>query len=167
MRIPMWVRWHSISLRRPRTRVCKHQYATVCCFISSLMAKCNHVSDEHILFTWWRHQMETFFALLAFSAGNSPVAGLFPTQRAMTRSFVVFFDLRLSKRLGKQSQRRWFGTSLRSLWLRCSCNDIMNTNNLGSVATPRMDKTKPDFPERTVNVNIRHIHAVTIRAWLS
>ena len=26
-----------------------------------------------LFFTWWRHQMETFFALLAICAGNSPV----------------------------------------------------------------------------------------------
>ena len=29
-------------------------------------------------FTWWRHQMETFSALLAICAGNSPVTGKFP-----------------------------------------------------------------------------------------
>ena len=28
--------------------------------------------------TWWRHQMEAFSALLAFCAGNSPVTGEFP-----------------------------------------------------------------------------------------
>ena len=28
-----------------------------------------------ILVTWWRHQMETFSALLAICAGNSPVPG--------------------------------------------------------------------------------------------
>ena len=28
--------------------------------------------------TWWRHQMETFSALLAFCAGNAPVTGEFP-----------------------------------------------------------------------------------------
>ena len=28
--------------------------------------------------TWWRHQMETFSALLAIFAGNSPVPGEFP-----------------------------------------------------------------------------------------
>ena len=28
--------------------------------------------------TWWRHQMETFSALLAICAGNSPVPGEFP-----------------------------------------------------------------------------------------
>ena len=36
--------------------------------------------------------METFSALLAICAGNSPVPGEFPTQRPVTRSFdVVFF----------------------------------------------------------------------------
>ena len=39
--------------------------------------------------------METFSALLAFCAGNSPVNGEFPWQRPVTRSFDVFFDLRL------------------------------------------------------------------------
>ena len=36
-------------------------------------------------------------------AGNSPVTGGFPSQRPVTRSFDVFFDLRLNKRLSKQS----------------------------------------------------------------
>ena len=31
--------------------------------------------------TWWHHQMETFSALLAVCAGNSPVTGEFPAQR--------------------------------------------------------------------------------------
>ena len=42
-------------------------------------------------FAWWRHQMETFSALLALCAGNSPVPGEFPAQRPVTRSFHVFF----------------------------------------------------------------------------
>ena len=40
---------------------------------------------------WWRHQLETFSALLAISAGNSPVPGEFPAQRPVTRSCDVFF----------------------------------------------------------------------------
>ena len=52
---------------------------------------------------WWRHQMETFSALLAICAGNSPAPGEFPVQRLVTRSFDVFFDLRLNKRFSKQS----------------------------------------------------------------
>ena len=69
---------------------------------------------------WWRHQMETFSALLAFCAGNSPVTGEFPTQRPVTRSFDVFFDQRLNKRLSKQWWGWWFETPLRSLWRHCN-----------------------------------------------
>ena len=47
--------------------------------------------------------METFSELLAICAGNSPVPGEFPTQRPVTQSFDVYFDLRLNKRLCKQS----------------------------------------------------------------
>ena len=47
--------------------------------------------------------METFSALLAICAVNSPAAGEFPAERPVTRSFDVFFDLRLNKRLSKQS----------------------------------------------------------------
>ena len=67
--------------------------------------------------SWWRHQMETFSALLAIcAAGNSPVPGEFPAQRPVTRSFDVFFDLGLNKRLSKQSWGCWFETPSRSLW---------------------------------------------------
>ena len=52
------------------------------------------------LTAWWRRQMETFSALLAICTGNSPVPGEFPTQRPVTRSFDVFFDLRPNKRWG-------------------------------------------------------------------
>ena len=45
------------------------------------------------MYRWWRHQMETFSALLALCAGHSPVPDEFPTQRPVTRSFYVFFDL--------------------------------------------------------------------------
>ena len=54
---------------------------------------------------WWRRQMETFSALLAICAGNSPVPGEFPAQRPVTRSFDVLFDLRLNYWLSKQSWR--------------------------------------------------------------
>ena len=45
--------------------------------------------------------METFSALLTLCAGNSPVSGEFPAQRPVTRSFDVFFELRLIKQLIK------------------------------------------------------------------
>ena len=47
--------------------------------------------------------METFSAILAIRAGNSPVTREFPAQRPVTRSFDVFFGLRPNKRLSKES----------------------------------------------------------------
>ena len=42
--------------------------------------------------------------------------GELPTQRAVTRSFDVFFDLSLNKRLSKQPRGWWFDTPSWSLW---------------------------------------------------
>ena len=64
--------------------------------------------------------METFSALLALCAGNSPVSGEFLAQKPVTRSFNVFFDLRFSKRLSKQSWGWWFETLSRPLWRHCN-----------------------------------------------
>ena len=72
---------------------------------------------------WWRHQMETFSALLALCARNSPVSGEFPAQRPVTRSFDVFFDLHLiNKLLGKHSRGWWFETLPCPLWRHRNAN---------------------------------------------
>ena len=60
--------------------------------------------------------MEAFSSLPALCAGNAPVTGEFLSQKPVTRGFDVFFDLRLNKRLRKQSRRRWLETPSRSLW---------------------------------------------------
>ena len=57
--------------------------------------------------------METFSALLALCAGNSPVTGELPPQRPVTWSFDVFFE---NKRMSKQSRLRWFVTFSCLLW---------------------------------------------------
>ena len=81
------------------------------------MTNGRHFADNLVkLISWWRHQMETFSALLAICAGNSPVPGEFPAQRPVTRSFDVFFDLRLNKRFSKQLGGWWFETLSRPLW---------------------------------------------------
>ena len=59
--------------------------------------------------------METFPALLAFCAGNSPVTGELVAQRPEARGFDVFFDLRLKQQFSKQWRRRWFETPSCSL----------------------------------------------------
>ena len=59
---------------------------------------------------------KTFYALLAICAGNSPVIGEFPSQRAVTRNFDLFFDLSINEGLSKQTQGWWFVTPSRPLW---------------------------------------------------
>ena len=81
---------------------------------------CKCGSCDVCKFTWWRHQMETISALLAICAGNSPASGEFPAQRPVTRSFDVFFDLCLNKRLRKQSRGWWFKTLSCPLWRHCN-----------------------------------------------
>ena len=82
--------------------------------IYRLLLKFAVISDFYMS-SWWRHQMEAFSALLAICAGNSLVPGEFPTQRPVTRSFDVFFDLRLNKWLNKQGWSWWFETLSRPL----------------------------------------------------
>ena len=76
-------------------------------------------------FTWWRHQMETFSALLAICAGNSPVTGEFPAQRPVTRGFDILIDLRLNKQLSKQSLDWWFETQSCPLWRHCNVSQAI------------------------------------------
>ena len=103
------------------------------------------VSHKYLLWLFGRRfiqlhddviEMETFSALLAICADNSPVTGEFPAQRTMTRSFDIFFDLRLNKQLSKQSWGWWFEMPLCPLWLSCNgyCQwHIINKNpDLGS-----------------------------------
>ena len=76
-----------------------------------------------ILKYWWsllvKHISESDLSLLVM---KSPVRGKFPTQRPATRSFDVFFDLRLNKRLIKQSRSWLFETLSCPLW--CQRNEL-------------------------------------------
>ena len=54
--------------------------------------------------------------------------GEFPAQRPVTRSFDVFFHLRLNKRLSKLPQGWWFETPPLSLWHQC--NEIHSKNKV-------------------------------------
>ena len=88
----------------------------VCCLDMLLNSFAPWISG----YAWWRYQMEAFSALLALYTGNSPIAGEFPSQRPVTRSFDVFFDLRRNKRLSKRSWGWWFKTPWHSLWRHCN-----------------------------------------------
>ena len=114
---------HTRTRTRARTRHTAHAYG----FTNSVLGLLGHVISlgaTHLVHwspsAWWRHQMEVFSAFLALCAGNSPVSGEFPAQRPVTRSFDVFFDLRLIKRLSKHSRGWWFETLSCPLWRHCN-----------------------------------------------
>ena len=65
------------------------------------------------------------FCITGHLCGEFTGPGEFPAQRPVTRSFDVFFDLSLNKRLSKQSQGWWFETQSRPL--RRHCNVIYYT----------------------------------------
>ena len=52
--------------------------------------------------------------------GHSPVTGEFPAQRPVIRSFVVFFDLCLNRRLSKPSRHLWLETPPLLWWRHCN-----------------------------------------------
>ena len=69
----------------------------------------------------WRLFMMTssngnIFRVTGPLCGDFTGPGEFPTQRPVTRSFDVFFDLRLNKRLSKHSWGWWFEKLSYSLW---------------------------------------------------
>ena len=59
-----------------------------------LLLYSNHVLFvcTNVLFSWWRHQMETYSASEALYEGNTQVAVGFISQSPVTRSFDVFFS---------------------------------------------------------------------------
>ena len=57
--------------------------------------------------SWWRHQMETFSALLALCAGNSPVSGEFPAQRPLTAELWNFNQNIVCEMAAILSMGRW------------------------------------------------------------
>ena len=95
---------------------------------------CADPNDKRpLLLIWWRHQMETFSALLAiFERGIDR----FPAQRPVTRSVGVFLDLRLNKWLSKQSWGWWFEMPSRPLWRHCNDRFTTPASNLGDGYTP-------------------------------
>ena len=78
---------------------------------------------------WWRHQMETF-------------SRYWPSQMPVTRTFDIFFDLRINNRLNKQSRRWWFETRSRSLCRHCN----------GTVTSPIGERRRLSFPSYCVGV---------------
>ena len=75
-----------------------------------------HHSNELPQFDMMTSSNGNIFRVTGPLCGEFTGPGEFPTQRPVTRSFDVYFDLRLNKRLCKQSWGWWFETLLCPLW---------------------------------------------------
>ena len=119
--------WHTFAISKLQNQVVSQhldlQKMTRCLHWEHVLCMWGRYVRVEPMTSWWRHQMHTFSALLALCAGNSPVTGEFPSQRPVTRSFDVFFDLCLNKRLSKPSRRRWFETPSCPLCRHCNADD--------------------------------------------
>ena len=71
-----------------------------------------------VISTWWRHQMETFPRYWP-SCGEFAGPRWIPRTRLVTRSFDVFFDVRINKR-SKHWWGWWFETPSCLLWRQCN-----------------------------------------------
>ena len=106
--------------------------------------------------SWWRHRMDTLPALLAICTGNSPATGEIPTQRPVTLSFDVFFDLRLNKQLSKQSWGWCSETPSYSLWRHCNDIAFIMAVMLGTSITVTTPFHHPGLDVECIAMNRRH-----------
>ena len=107
--------------------------------------------------------METFSALLAICVGNSPIPGEFPTQRPVTRSFDVFFDLHPNKRLSKQWWGWWFETLSRPLWRH---RNVDIDNSLINICLPGFRRYRCSF---VASIDLQEIYVrctCVCRLWI-
>ena len=89
-------------------------YCQYCTSLWPITVRCQDVSklgpmlirDWHLMASW----NQNIFRVTGSLWGESIDHRRIPLQRPVTRGFDVFFDLRLNKRLSKQSRRRWFET---------------------------------------------------------
>ena len=114
-----------------------------------------------LAFSWWRHEMETFSALLAISAGNSPATGEFHAQRAVTRSFHVSFDLRPNKRLSIQWWDWWFETPSRKLWRHCKVSGLLHWYWHSCIFPNTLEVTLMDTDKYTSTYTKKHKYDYT------
>ena len=90
--------------------------------VSFGIVSCAYIACSRVLWifgSWWRHQMEAFPRYWSFVRGihRSPVNS---PHKGQWRRALMFFYLRLNKRLIKQWIRWWFETPSCPLWRHCN-----------------------------------------------
>ena len=95
------------------------------CFIISF-SHCRTVCNIRIIQNWpmMTSSNGNIFRVTGPLCGEFTGPGEFPTQKPVTRSFDVLFDLRLNKRLSKQPWGWWLETPSWSLWRQRNAEDL-------------------------------------------
>ena len=111
------------SMRFPLFQVCRESNVSR---KTSYSEYCGYVSIHpdisrmlHCVLHMMTSSNGNIFRVTGPLCGEFTGPGEFPTQRPVARSFDVFFDLRLNKRLSKQPWGWWFETPSWSLWRQC------------------------------------------------
>ena len=109
---------------KPRTKIQFKSNELDIMLFGKIMSS-SHGYTSHITVILCRESMMTssngsIFRVTGPLCGEFTGPGEFPTQRPVTRSFDVIFDLRLNKRLSKQPGGWWFETLSWSLWRQCN-----------------------------------------------
>ena len=103
------------------------------------MATCRIWSPTYFMMT---SSNGNIFRVTGHLCGEFTCPSEFPTQRPVTRSFDVFFDLPLNKRLRKQSWAWWFETLSHPLWRHCKVDigHYLNNGDWSSISPQRNGK---------------------------
>ena len=92
------------------------------------------ISDHHVQIMMTSSN-GNIFRVTGPLCGEFTGPGEFPTQRPVTRTFDVFFDLRLNKRLSKQAWGWWFETLSWSLWRHCNVINVRHVSRIRHLLT--------------------------------
>ena len=105
-----------------QTEFKQHFYSTKNMFACVVYGQYSSYTPTQIMYLCALNMMTSSDGNIFRCAGNSLVTGGLPAQWPVTRSFDIFFDLRMNKRLGKQSWGWWFEIQSRSFWRHCNNN---------------------------------------------
>ena len=102
-----------------------HRFKNIVCETLYMLFRHEYVKQESAK-SWWRHQMKLFRRVTGLLCREFTDHWWFPSQRPVTRSFDVFFDLRLNQQFSKQWRRLWSETSLRLSWRHCNVTRLFS-----------------------------------------
>ena len=100
------------------------------------------------------HSMQPTDIMTSSNGNIFRVTGPFPSQRPMTRSFDVFFDLRLNKRLSKQSWGWWFETPSGSIWRHCNELFFITVCNQQKLLKVNKEVTSPTYSITNISATL-------------